>query len=395
MKLNWNFNHETQCLTISLNGKLDSSNVNETETTIMELQKENQNAEIIFDAKNLEYISSAGLRVLLKIRKTQNQLIINNVSLDIYELFEITGFSEIMTINKALREVSIENHEVIGKGGHGQVIRLNGDTIVKLFHPGTPIEDAKREQEYAKRAFVMGVPTAIPFDVVRCGESIGLIFELINSVTLSEFMKKNPDRFEEYAIKYAKLLKQLHETKVSKDMLSGTKELYRERINQLKPLGYFTDKEIEDLHRVNNAFADDTCIIHGDFHPKNIMVMDGELILIDMADITYGNPLYDLGSMLLTHVTVSPERKSDIIGLPAEMVDKLWGIFISVYLGSTDSNIIELTLKKSGIFSILKAATALGFSPTANSEYIINYVTTMVREKLLSNVEGCIHLLKI
>ena len=39
------------------------------------------------------------------------------------------------------------------------------------------------------------------------------------------------------------------------------------------------------------------------------MVMDGELVLIDMADIIYGNPLYDLGSMILTHVTLSPEGK--------------------------------------------------------------------------------------
>ena len=395
MKLDWIINQETNQLTILLTNRIDSSNVSEAEDAIMEIHNQNKDAEIIFDAKNLEYISSAGLRVLLKIRKMQGGLNIINVSLDIYELFETTGFSEIMNIQKALRELSIEGAEVIGKGGHGQVLRLNGDTIVKLFHPGTPVEDAKREQEYAKRAFIMGVPTAIPFDVVKCGDSIGLVFELINSVTLSEFMKNNPERFQEYAVKYANLLKQLHETKVSPDMLSGTKELYRDRINHLKELGYFTEKEIEDLHRINDAFADDTCIIHGDFHPKNVMVMDGELVLIDMADITYGNPLYDLGSMFLTHVTVSPERKSDIIGLPAETVDKLWKIFISVYLDTTDANVIELTLRKCGIFAILKAAAALSFSPTANGDLIIQHVTGMVRERLLSNVEGCIQLLKM
>ena len=91
-------------------------------------------------------------------------------------------------------------------------------------------------------------------------------------MTFSEFLNQNPECFEEYAVKYAKLLKKLHETKVTTDMLSGTKELYREHINQLKPLGYFTEKEIEDLHRVNDAFADDTSIIHGDFHPRNVMV---------------------------------------------------------------------------------------------------------------------------
>lgn len=395
MKLNWSTNNETGYITIVLENRIDSSNATETETAVMEIMEQNKGVNVIFDAKNLDYISSAGLRVLLKVRKMQDDLKIVNVSREAYEVFELTGFSEILKIEKALRELSLENSEIIGKGGHGQVLRLNRDTIVKLFHPGTPLEDAEREREYAKKALVMGVPTAIPFDVVKCGDSIGLVFEMINSVTLSEFISKNPDRFEEYAVKYANLLKQLHKTNVSKDMLSGTKELYQERIERLKSLGYFTETEIEDLHRINNAFADDTCIIHGDFHPKNIMVMDEELVLIDMADITYGNPLYDLGSMLLTHVTVSPERKSDIIGLPAEMVDNLWKIFISVYLESKDPQYIELTLKKAGIFAILKAAVALGFSPTANTDLIINHVTNMVRERLLSNVDGCISLLNM
>ena len=355
MNLNWNMNQETHCLTIALDGRIDSTNVAAAEQAILELHNANEGAQIVFDAQNLEYISSAGLRVLLKIRKMQNELIIQNVSLEIYELFE----------------------------------------IVKLFHPGTSLEEAKREQDYAKKAFVMGLPTAIPFDVVKCGDSIGLVFELINSTTLSKFLTQNPDRFEEYGVKYANLLKQLHATKVSEDVLSSTKQLYRDRINDLKELGYFTEEEIAGLHRINDAFADDTCIIHGDFHSKNVMVMDGELVLIDMADITYGNPLYDLGSMILTHVTVSPERKADINGMPAELVDRLWKIFISVYLGTTDANVIELTMKKAGIFAALKAATALSFGPRANTEYIINYVTNMTREKLLSNVDGCVYLLNM
>ena len=143
---------------------------------------------------------------------------------------------------------------------------------------------------------------------------------------------------------------------------------------------------------MNDAFADDTSIIHGDFHPRNVMVMDGELVLIDMADITYGNPLYDLGFMILTHVTLSPEGKLDITGLPGEKVDELWKIFLSVYLDPKD---MELTLKKSGIFSVLKAATTFAFSQRANNEVVVKYVTAMVREKLLSNVDGCIQLLKM
>lgn len=395
MNMNWNLNEKENILTIALEGNIDSSNAAQVEESVMELHKQNAGAVIVLDAAKLNYISSAGLRVILKVRKLQSQLSVLNVSADVYEIFQMTGFSEMMDIRKALREISVEGCEIIGTGGHGKVYRLNGDTIVKLFHPGTAIEELEREREYAKKAFVMGIPTAIPFDVVTCGDCYGLVFELINAETLTEFLKKNPDRFEEFAVKYAKLLKLLHSTKVSKDMLSSTKELYRERIAHIGTLGFFTEQEIQDLHRINDAFEDDTCIIHGDFHPKNMMVMDDELILIDMADITYGNMLYDIGSMLLTHVTVSPERMLQIVGLPVETVSRLWKIFISVYLETTDPKTIELTMKKAGIFAMLKTAAAMGFSHNANQTELIKTLTMMTRTKLLSNVEGCIALLKM
>lgn len=395
MNLNCNFNGETKVLTVLLEGQLSSLNAQETEDALLQIYNQNPCSALEIDASKLEYVSSAGLRVILKMFKMQKNFKITNVCRDVYEIFEMTGFCELMPIQKALREICIDDCEVIGTGGHCKVLRLNNDTIIKLLIPGTPLEDAEREREYAKKAFVMGLPTAIPFDVVKCGDSIGLVFEMVNSDTLSAFLKKNPHRFEEFAVKYANLMKQLHATKVNDEVLASTKQLYRDRIDRLQTLGYFNDQEIADLHKINNAFSDDRCIIHGDYHPKNVMVMDDELVLIDMADITYGDPLYDLGSMMLTHVTVTDERKESITGLKSEMVDNLWKIFISVYLETADAQKIELTMKKAGIFAMLKAATALSFSPGANQDYIIKRITDMTRTNLLCKTEGCLALLKM
>ncbi|MDO4960627.1 MAG: STAS domain-containing protein [Eubacteriales bacterium] len=57
--------------------------------------------ELIFDFSKLDYISSAGLRVLLMAQKTMNKqgsLVIRNVNDEIAEIFEVTGFSDILTI---------------------------------------------------------------------------------------------------------------------------------------------------------------------------------------------------------------------------------------------------------------------------------------------------------
>ena len=83
----------------ALSGRVDS-------VTALELEKEvkasiNDITELTIDMKELDYISSAGLRVLLAAQKQMNKqgkMTILNVNETIMEIFEVTGFSEILTI---------------------------------------------------------------------------------------------------------------------------------------------------------------------------------------------------------------------------------------------------------------------------------------------------------
>ena len=86
-------------VTIALEGRLDT-------TTAPDLEKEVQTSlegvkSLTFDLNALEYISSAGLRVLLsaqKIMSKQGSMVVKNVSEEVNEIFEVTGFSDILTI---------------------------------------------------------------------------------------------------------------------------------------------------------------------------------------------------------------------------------------------------------------------------------------------------------
>ena len=86
-------------LEIKLSGRLDTSTSPQLEE---ELNKNLGNiTEIVLDFEKLEYISSAGLRVLLATQKTMNKqgkMVIRNVGADIMEVFDITGFCDILTI---------------------------------------------------------------------------------------------------------------------------------------------------------------------------------------------------------------------------------------------------------------------------------------------------------
>ena len=86
-------------LTVSLQGRLDT-------TTAPDLEKEMKDAltgvtELTIDCANLDYISSAGLRVLLSLHKTMakaGSMKLIHVNEMVMEVFEVTGFSDILTI---------------------------------------------------------------------------------------------------------------------------------------------------------------------------------------------------------------------------------------------------------------------------------------------------------
>lgn len=84
---------------ISLIGRLDTTTAPQLEA---EVKASIDGVEkLVFDFKDLEYVSSAGLRVILatqKIMNRQGSMEIKNVSDDIMEVFDITGFSDILTI---------------------------------------------------------------------------------------------------------------------------------------------------------------------------------------------------------------------------------------------------------------------------------------------------------
>ena len=97
--LNINKNKEGANCTIALEGRLDTVTSPDLEKEIEELKEGLE--ELIFDLEKLEYISSSGLRVLLAAQKAmskQGSMKVTNVTDPIMEIFDVTGFSDILVI---------------------------------------------------------------------------------------------------------------------------------------------------------------------------------------------------------------------------------------------------------------------------------------------------------
>ena len=208
------FNDEGEA-TLTLSGRLDTSVSSKVSNDIERLLATAGTIQhFTVDASHLEYISSSGLRILLMLAKRFKHYRITEVNPEVYDVLNMTGFTKMMTVERALRQLSVEGCEVIGVGGVGIVFRLDDDTIIKVFREGTTMEEVLKEITMSKEAFVMGMPTAISFDVVKVGSQYGLVYELLHAQTLSACLKQAPERIDELARKYADLFRQMHDIRV-------------------------------------------------------------------------------------------------------------------------------------------------------------------------------------
>jgi len=213
-------------LELTLSGRIDSNNAPDVEKEIDELRQSLGGERVVIDAEALEYISSAGLRVLLRLRKQCPELKIVNVSAEVYDIFDMTGFAEMINVQKAYRRVSVEGCEVIGQGANGKVYRIDTDTIIKVYLNPDSLPEIQRERELARTAFVLGVPTAIPYDVVRVESGgYGSVFELLNAQTFAQLLASDPSKFDVIVSESVKLLKIIHGTVVKPGSMPDMKEV--------------------------------------------------------------------------------------------------------------------------------------------------------------------------
>ena len=94
-----NKNAEGEKLTIALEGRLDTVTAPQLEAELN--QSLDGVKDLVFDFKSLEYISSAGLRVLLSAQKKMNkqgQMTVEGANENLMEIFEVTGFVDILNI---------------------------------------------------------------------------------------------------------------------------------------------------------------------------------------------------------------------------------------------------------------------------------------------------------
>ena len=322
---------------IPLAGRIDSANAAETEKKLTAQLPSDGSAAVTLDMEKLEYVSSAGLRLILRVKKSHPDLTVVNVSPEVYDIFEMTGFTEMMEVKKAYRVVSVEGCEVIGEGANGKVYRIDGDNVVKTYKNADALSEIMHEREVARLALILGVPTAISYDVVRVGDSYGSVFELLNAKSFSKILANEPERFDWCVSEYVGMLKKIHSIKVPAGKLPCAKQKILSAAGRL--VGVLPDGLGEKLKKMVEDIPESDGMIHGDYHTKNIVLAGDEVLVIDMDTLSVGHPIFDLVQMYNAYAGYSisdPEIVLRFQGYDASTARRFWHASLAEYLGTAD-----------------------------------------------------------
>ena len=331
---------EKEKLTIYFEGDLNSYNADNFEKEIEEIVTNQSFKTLMLDFSSLRYISSAGLRIILKLKQRFDDVHIIEASLEVYDVLTMTGFINIMDVKKALKKVYISGAQVIGSGFFSTVYRIDKDTIIKVFNRVSDPEQIERELKLAKQAFILGIPTAISFDIVRVDDKLGVRFEMLDCMSLRDAFRDYPDRYDELIDRYVALLKKINTTDCKDPTIPDIRQAFIKKVDGIKE--FLDDKRYQKAKALIEGIPESMNFVHGDCHFKNIMVQGDDFLLIDMDTLSRGEPIFELATLRAPYVAFEeddPGNNEKFLGMSAEMCKKLFDDIVEKYFGKKDQTI--------------------------------------------------------
>ncbi len=321
-------------MTFFLEGRIDSNNASDVEKEIMDESPLFADLDLTFDASKLEYISSAGLRVLLKIKKsTGKEIVIKNVSDEVFDILDVTGFGEIFNVERQMRTISLRGCKKISSALNGEIFQLSEDEMIKVFGDSVKLDDVKHERDYAQAAMIYGVPTLIPYDVVKCERGYGIVYEKAEMTSLAYLISHDPGRLGAYAETLGKMMRELHSTKIPKGKLPDIKDRYRAWIEEVNDP---SDSQTAVFSNMIESIPDSDTYVHGDINLNSAMVQNDEILLLDMSGSAYGNSIFDLAALFGSLVAIEAKEEGYCrknFGLSKASCLEFWKKFFAAYMG--------------------------------------------------------------
>ena len=228
----------------------------------------------------------------------------------------------------------------------------DGKSMVKLYSDYIPLNLPMRELRASAALEEMGLSVPKAYRLVTDGVRIGVEFERINpKKSFARAISDEPEKLEEYTVKFAHLAKQLHETPCRTDLFPSAKDVFKQIVNESKD---YDEAQKAKIHAFVDSVPDATTCLHGDLHIGNIITNGIENYWIDLADFRYGCPLFDLGMVYFSCHCAIDELTYKLYHVHNEEMHEVWRIFVREYFGiDTSEGLAEIDAKVAPFASLM------------------------------------------
>jgi uncharacterized protein (TIGR02172 family) len=303
----------------------------------------------------------------------------------------MTGFTEMITIEKTYRRINVDNCEFIAKGANGAVYRYDNETIVKQYFNRDALPEIMQERENSRRAFVLGVNTAIPYGIVRIGDGYGSLTELLNATSVTKLIRANTGDLSQSVAYYIDAIKEVHAIETQPGDLPDFKKWVLEWVDFLAE--YLDDAHAKKMRSLIEGIPDSNYIIHGDYHTNNIMIQNGEPILIDLDTLCVGHPVFELASMYNAFVgfyELDRHAIKSFMGYDFDTAKRFWDMALKGYLGTNDGELLRSVENKARVIGYMRLLRRSIRRPDEeNSPAMIAHCKKMLAELLETTDSLC------
>ena len=265
-------------------------------------------------------------------------------------------FDSDKTKYKKYREVSIDGCKLLGTGAKGDVYRYNDELVIKVYNQNNTYHDVEREIDQSRRAFILGIPTAISFGIVSVDDRYGAMFELVDSETVSRCIARAPGQVETYAKIMADLACLIQSITVTE--ADGFPKV-AQRLHKYIDGGIaHEDEGLEKRCReLIDTLPDTDNLVHGDFHTGNVFLQNGEAMLIDMDRVATGDPTAEVADLYYFYVVLGeddPTVVEKFMGFSYETSKAFFRHFLRYYLGTDDEQIQNDIVEKASLICYIR-----------------------------------------
>jgi len=291
-----------------------------------------------------------------------------------------------------MKEIDLSASRIIGKGQCSQVYQIAENRVVKLFEDSMSKEDIQKEYDINCEAFNSGLASVQCFGLVTYKGRLGIEMEKVNGICLEQAILDSNDEPDKFAINFAQNLLMINSKRGDLSIMPAADEFYSTCVKKCLQDRWISEFESEKLLQMIKEIPQKDLMIHGDYHVLNMMVDNGSMKMIDLADCMTGNAIYDLmvANIYLHYLPLNmKELYSTLIKIPPETSLYMWDIFLKTYFDTESEKRIFNIKRVLDKYSMLKIILAPYSFSNLPKESLDGFVK-MARNELMPEIDNYI-----